>query len=86
MSDALALGNTIRKIRQTKDLSLEALARRCNIGYLTLQRIERGKQLNPRLQTLRAIARELGIPITDLFVEETAHAHTTDEAEARDQI
>ncbi len=79
VSDAHSLGNTIRRLRKKKGLTLQALARQAGLGFLTLQRLETGRQPNPRLQTLRAIARELDVPLTTLFVEEDTHAHTTQE-------
>ncbi|MSP78499.1 MAG: XRE family transcriptional regulator [Dehalococcoidia bacterium] len=62
-----ALGHRIRSLRESASLTQEALAAASGIGRVTLGRIESGEQ-SPRYGTLVALARSLGKPIQELFV------------------
>ena len=62
------LGQRIRRLRKTAGLSQDALARAAGIGRVTLVRLEKGEQ-TPRFKTLDAIAKALGIPVSELLVE-----------------
>lgn len=55
---------TIRELRLAHQprLSQEALARAAGISTSHLVDLERGREANPRLQTMKAIADALGVP------------------------
>ena len=65
------LGERIRHLRETAELTQDALAHAASIGRVTLVRIEHGEQ-SPRFKTLTAIAQALGRPVQDLLVEPEA--------------
>ncbi len=63
---AVQVGERIREIRKEENLSLEALALRCDMNPAYVGHIERGIR-NPTLFTLDRICKGLGISIEDLF-------------------
>lgn len=63
------VGEKIVKIRKEKGLSQIELAKKCNILYQTLGKYERGL-LNPKLETIKKIAKALEIPYTQLIDDE----------------
>ena len=63
------LGQRIRRLRNAAGLSQDALAREAGIGRVTLVRLEKGEQ-TPRYKTLGAIARALGVDVSELLVEQ----------------
>ncbi|MEM4284381.1 MAG: helix-turn-helix transcriptional regulator [Candidatus Caldarchaeum sp.] len=62
-----ALGERIRRLREQAGLSQEQLARKANIGRITLSRIENGK-LYACTRTLEKIARALRVEVGDLVL------------------
>ena len=62
------LGQRVRRLRNSADLCQDALARAAGIGRVTLVRLEKGEQ-TPRFKTLEAIARALGVDVSELLVE-----------------
>ena len=62
------LGKRIRQLRETAGLTQQALASAAGIGRVTLVRIESGEQ-TPKHKTLRAIARVLERPVSELLLE-----------------
>jgi DNA-binding XRE family transcriptional regulator len=61
-----ALGNRVRRLRESAGMSQESLAAAAGIGRVTLVRIEGGDQ-PPRYETLVSLARALGKPTADLL-------------------
>ncbi len=61
------IGQKIRKLRLTKDLTQEALARKADIPYTTLVKIESDAVKNPSIDTVTKIAAGLEITIDDLL-------------------
>ena len=59
-------GNRIRDLRLAKGLSQEELAFRAGIHRTYLGGIERGER-NPALKNMAAIARALGVKLSELF-------------------
>jgi putative transcriptional regulator len=57
----------LRRIREDKDIKQKDLAARCGIRQATLCDIEKGRIKNPRVNTLRKIAKELDVPVDALF-------------------
>lgn len=47
------IGEKIQKIRNDKKLTQEELAKRADISYTTLIKIEQGKVENPTIKTLK---------------------------------
>jgi transcriptional regulator with XRE-family HTH domain len=57
-------GAAIRRLRTEAGMSQEHLARRVGVTTHTIWTIENNPRANPRLETLRAIARALGVPLS----------------------
>jgi transcriptional regulator with XRE-family HTH domain len=62
-----ALATTIRRLREERHLSREAVAHRAGISAGALARIELG-QSSPGWNTVRHIAAALGMTITELVI------------------
>lgn len=58
----------LRQIRDGKGVSLRVLAKLAGVGVATLARIEAGGY-DPRLSTLRRIAKALGVTVAELIGE-----------------
>ncbi len=56
-------GAAIRRLRIEAGISQEHLARRVGVTTHTIWTLENDPNANPRLETLRAIARALGVPV-----------------------
>jgi transcriptional regulator with XRE-family HTH domain len=56
----------LRKIRQAKKLSQDALATRAGFTREYVNKIEAGRY-DPPLSTLNSLARALGVPVTELL-------------------
>jgi len=54
-------------MREAKGLSQERLARMADVANNTIIKIESGKNQNPTLDTLKKIAKALGISVDDLI-------------------
>jgi XRE family transcriptional regulator, regulator of sulfur utilization len=63
----------VTALRADRGLSLSELARRAGIGKGSLSELEAG-QRNPTLETLYAIAGQLGVPLTALLGEQSGTA------------
>lgn len=61
----------LRRVRESKSLSLAEIAKRTGIGKAALSRLETGRNLNPTLKTLECIARAVGVRLR-LQVEDLA--------------
>jgi transcriptional regulator with XRE-family HTH domain len=55
-------------IRQRRGLSQRALAEIANVGHITIARLETGVY-DPRLSTLRRLAKALNVRVRDLLDE-----------------
>lgn len=60
------MGDNIRNAREAKGLSINALAKKCNISPGYLSDIEKGKKDNPSIDLLRSIAEVLETTIGKL--------------------
>ncbi|HEY9674722.1 MAG TPA: helix-turn-helix transcriptional regulator [Waterburya sp.] len=59
--------STLRPLRERAGLTQEELARRCGIPVRTYQRWETGEtEARPSVRQIKALCRELKIPIEDL--------------------
>ncbi|MGI5242557.1 helix-turn-helix domain-containing protein [Dactylosporangium sp. CA-139066] len=61
------VGERLRRLRESRGVSLSALARAAGIGKATLSGLEHGTR-NPTLETLYAVAGALGVPLTALVL------------------
>ncbi len=57
----------LRKLRESKGFSQEKLARLADVANNTIIKIEVGKNQNPTLDTLKKIAKALGVSVDDLI-------------------
>lgn len=64
--ELLDFGTKLKALRNSKKLTLEQLAFESEMEISQVHRIEKGK-INPTLTTLNALARALGISLSDLF-------------------
>jgi len=60
------IGGKIKEWRKTKDLTQDALAKKADMPYTTLAKIESDVIQNPSLQTITKIAEGLGISLDEL--------------------
>jgi transcriptional regulator with XRE-family HTH domain len=60
----------LRAIREGKGVSLRALKKRSGVAVATLARIEAGGY-DPRLSTLRKLAKVLGVTVAELIGEKS---------------
>jgi transcriptional regulator with XRE-family HTH domain len=63
---SVKIGARIRRLREARQLSQSALARRAKIGRVALNRIEQGAAV-PSLRTLTRIATALRVKVRALF-------------------
>lgn len=61
------LQQKIRKYRKQLKITQEELAKKADITYATLVKIENGRVTNPTIQTLFKIANALGVGVEDLI-------------------
>ena len=61
-----AVAKNIRRLRQERGYSQERLAEICGYHRTYIGSIERGER-NITLSTLEALAKGLGVPVTELF-------------------
>jgi len=66
MNQVKTIGQKIKTWRKKKDLTQDALAKKADIPYTTLAKIESDVIQNPSLQTITKIATGLGISLDDL--------------------
>ena len=60
------MGAKIRKLREAEGLSQANLAKRARLTRVYVTRLEGGRQ-DPSLSTINALARALGVPVTELL-------------------
>ena len=65
--DQPTIGKTIRKYRQEKEMSQEALARAADLSLPTIVKIESGETPNPSIDTVKKIAVVLGVSVDNLI-------------------
>ncbi len=61
----------LRRLRKAKGLTLRALAKKANVGYVSVHRIETGKQ-DPTLSMLIRLAKTLNVTVAELIGEKPA--------------
>ena len=60
------VGKQIQKLRESKGLSQQDLAAKCNFEKSNMSRLETGR-VNPTLSTLEKVAKALDVSIVELF-------------------
>ena len=63
------IGERIKHWRKEKSMTQDALAKKADIPYTTLAKIEAGLVMNPRMDTLIKVAAGLEITIDELIKE-----------------
>lgn len=63
------LSENIRHLRTEKDLTQDELAKRAQVPYVTVTKIERGIVKNPRMWTLIKIAKGLEVSLDELTTD-----------------
>lgn len=67
----MGLGEDVRRLRRARDLSLEALAERAGLSTNYVGSIERDRR-DPSLSSVRAMAKALGVPLSELLGDRTS--------------
>ena len=66
MKKSTPLGTTLSVERRAKGLSQRGLSTAAGIGWVCIANIERGATRSPKVETLRALANALRIPLSKL--------------------
>lgn len=70
MSSNSKIGRNIKKLRSKMGLTQDDLAKKANIKYTTLTKIESGVIKTPGVQIMAKIAKTLNVPIEELLGDE----------------
>jgi len=65
----MSIAKNIKKFRKEKGLTQEALARKADISYNTIIKLETGGIKDPRVSTLKKITDALNITIDELLIK-----------------
>ncbi len=71
-SEGALLGARVRAAREARGLSLRELARRAEVQVSDISRLERGLTGQPRLALAMALARAMGLTLSQLLGEDEA--------------
>lgn len=85
MDYILQIGKKIKSYRTAKGLTVKELAAAAQITSSMLSQIERG-QANPSLNTIRALANELDIPLFKFFVDDISESSGVVHPDSRKHI
>jgi len=61
------LATVLMKLRESKGVTQEDLAKRARVSRGYLAALEAGHKKNPSLEILKRLARALGVPVTELL-------------------
>jgi len=61
------IGKVLKKLREQKGLSQLELAKRADVAQAYISEMEAGDKKNPGIETLRKLAKALGVPVTELL-------------------
>lgn len=67
MSKDYPLAKNLKRLREKKGLSQDRLAKLADIANNTIIKIEQGENINPRLDTLRKVAKALEVSVDELI-------------------
>lgn len=62
----IIVGKNIQKIRESKGISQQELAAKCNFEKSNMSRLEAGR-VNPTLSTLEKVAKALDVTLAEIF-------------------
>ncbi len=62
----IIVGKNIQKIRESKGISQQELAAKCNFEKSNMSRLEAGR-VNPTLSTLEKVAKALDVSLAEIF-------------------
>ena len=60
------LAKNLKKLREKKGLSQDRLAKLADVANNTIIKIEQGENINPTLDTLKKIAKALGVGLDEI--------------------
>ncbi|OGV96020.1 hypothetical protein A2W24_03060 [Microgenomates group bacterium RBG_16_45_19] len=60
------LSKNLKKLREKKGLSQDRLAKLADVANNTIIKIEQGENINPTLDTLKKMAKALGVGLDEL--------------------
>jgi transcriptional regulator with XRE-family HTH domain len=61
------IGVTLKRLREAKGLSQLQLAKRADVAQAYISEMEAGDKKNPGIETLRKLAKALGVPVAELL-------------------
>jgi len=67
MEESANIGEKIKKWRKKRELTQDSLARKANIPYTSLAKIESGVIENPSIKTVSKIAKGLNVTLDQLM-------------------
>jgi len=62
-----SLATTIKRFRKRRGWTQPVLARKARLSEVSVARLECGMRTDPRISTLRKLAKALGVPIVKLL-------------------
>jgi len=67
MTGGKTISENIKRLRNKLGLTQDDLAKKADIKYTTLMKVERGTVNKPSVQTMPKIAKALGVSVEDLL-------------------
>jgi len=67
MTSGKVISENIKRLRAKLDMTQDDLAKKADIKYTTLMKVESGTVNKPSVQTMAKIAKALGVSIEDLI-------------------
>lgn len=67
MSITVEFGTHLKELRQQKEFNLEQLAKESGISAAQISRIENGKRVLPKPQTIKSLSVALGVTYEELM-------------------
>ena len=67
MATEMNIGENVKRYRNKQGLSQDDLAKKADIKYTTLMKVESGVVNKPSVQTMAKIAKALGVSIAELI-------------------
>ena len=61
------IGTMLKRVRKEKGLSQLELAKRSRVAQGYISELEAGREKNPGIETLRKLAKALGVPLAELL-------------------
>ncbi|OGK38368.1 hypothetical protein A3F03_01445 [Candidatus Roizmanbacteria bacterium RIFCSPHIGHO2_12_FULL_41_11] len=61
------LAKNLKQLREKNGLSQDRLAKLADVANNTIIKIEQGENINPTLDTLKKVAKALGVSVDDLI-------------------